>query len=69
MAYRWTFGKDALKLEKLLWAIHNKYVMVDYDVTMELEKVDYGPSKSCLHLKITLRKELGPLVEKYRIAV
>ena len=43
--------------------------MVDYDVTMELEKVDYGPSKSCLHLKITLRKELGPLVEKYRIAV
>ena len=22
MAYRWSFGKDSLKLEKLLWAIH-----------------------------------------------
>ena len=43
--------------------------MVDYEVTMELEKVDYRPSKSCPHLKITLRKELGCLVEKYRIAV
>ena len=27
--------------------------MVDYEVTMELEKVDYRPSKSCPHLKIT----------------
>ena len=62
MAYRWTFGKDSLKLEKILWAIHN-YNTINYGVTMNLQKKLFSePGKSFPHwLKITFWNELGRL--------
>ena len=42
MAYRWTFGKDPLKLKKFCVRFTIKYDIVDYDVTMDLQK------KSCI---------------------
>ena len=38
MAYRWTFRKDPLKLEKICEQSTIKYDMIDYDVTMDLQK-------------------------------
>ena len=48
-----------------------KYDKKDYDVTMDLQKKPFiGSAESCPHwLKITLWKELGSLVERYRIAI
>ena len=64
MAYRWTFGKDPLKLEEILWAIHNG-AATDIQIKSFIE-----PAKSCPHLlKATLWKELGPLVQWCRITI
>ena len=61
MAYGWTFGKDPLKLEKFWERSIIKYDKINYGVMMY---------QSCPHwLKITVRKELGRLVQKYRIAI
>ena len=48
-----------------------KYDKKDYDVTMDLQKKPFIESaESCPHwLKFTLWKELGSLVERYRIAI
>ena len=35
LAYRWIFRKNPRKLEKILWAIHIKYDIIDYGVTMD----------------------------------
>ena len=60
-AYRWTFGKDPLKLEKI-W--YNRLCCNNGSSEKNIE-----PGESCPHwLKITLWKELGRLVQKSRIA-
>ena len=71
MAYRWTFGKDPLKLEKILWAIDSYIWYNDYGVTMDLQKKSFiKTAESCPHsFKFTLWKELGRLVQRYRIAI
>ena len=48
-----------------------KYDIIDYGVTMDLQKMSViEPAKSCSHwLKITLWKDLGHLVQKYRTAI
>ena len=71
MSYRWTFRKDLLELEKNLWGIPIKYDITDYGIKMELQKKSFNERvESCTHwLKIKLRKKLGRLVEKYRIAI
>ena len=64
MAYCCTFSKDFLKLEKVLWAIN-------YGVTMDLQKKFFvEPAESFPQwLKITLWKEIGYLVQKYKVAI
>ena len=64
MAYCCTFRKDFLKLEKILWAIN-------YGVTMDLQKKSFVEhAESYPHwLKITLWKEIGCLVQKYKVAI
>ena len=49
----------------------DKYDIVDYGVTMDLQKKSFiETDKSYPHcLKITLWKELGYLVQKYRIII
>ena len=44
---------------------------IDYDTLMDLQKKLFiEPAEGCPHwLKITLWKELGRLVQKYRIAI
>ena len=71
MVYRWTFGKDLLNLEKFCERFTIKYDTIDYGVTMDLHKKSFiETGESCLHwLKITLWKELGRLVQKYRITI
>ena len=50
MTYHWTFGKDPLKLEKIVWVIHNKYDIINYSVTMDIpEKSIIAPGESCTH--------------------
>ena len=48
-----------------------RYDKKDYDVTMDLQKKSFIESaESCPHwLKITLWKELGSLIERYKIAI
>ena len=51
MAYRWTFKKDPLKLEKILQAIHNQIWYV----------IDYGLSNTSLNfisdMEVTYHKD------------
>ena len=66
MVYRWTFGKDPLKLEKIFWGIHNQ---ICYNRLWRNDGPFVKPAESCPNwLKITLSKELDRLVQKYRIA-
>ena len=60
MAYRWTFGKDNLNLEKFCERCTVKYDIIDYGVMMDLQKKSFiETGESCPHwLKITLWKEL-----------
>ena len=71
MAYRWTFRKDPLKLEKICERSTIKYDIIDNGVTMNLQKKSFiEPAESCPHrLKIALWKKLGRLFQKYRIAI
>ena len=71
MAYRWTFGKDLLNLEKFCEQSIIKYDIIDYGVTMDLQKMSFiETAESCPHwLKITLLKKLDCLVQKYRITI
>ena len=64
--------------EKILWNHRKfcerstiKYDTVNYGVKMDLQKNSFTkPAKSCPHwLDTTLRKELGRLAQKYRIAI
>ena len=49
MAYRWTFGKDPLKLEKSERSTI-KYDKIDYGVTMDLQKKSFiEPAESRPH--------------------
>ena len=66
MAYRWTFGKDSLNLEKFCEWSTIKYDIIDYGATMDLQKKSFiETGESCPHwLKITLWKELGRLIQK-----
>ena len=65
MAYRWTFAKDSLKLEEILWAIHHGAATTDLQIKFFIE-----PAESCPHLlKATLWKELAPLVKWCRITI
>ena len=41
MAYRWTFGKDPLNLEKFCEQSTIKYDIIDYGVTMDLQKKSF----------------------------
>ena len=67
MAYRWTLWKDPLKLEKVLKYTF-KYNKIDYGATVKNSFIK--PGGSCPRwLKITLNKELGHLVQKYRVAI
>ena len=57
MVYRWTFRKNSLKLEKILWENPQlKYNIIDYGVILDLQKKSFTePADSCPHwLKITL---------------
>ena len=69
MAYRWTFKKDPLKLEKICGQSRIKYDIVDYGVTMELQRKSFvEPSEIWPDwLKLALGKELGHPVQKYWI--
>ena len=71
MAYCLTLGKDPLNLEKLCEWSTIEYDTTDYGVTMDLHKKPFiETGASCPHwLKITLWKELGGLVQKYRITI
>ena len=71
MAYRWTFKKDPLNLDKFCQRSITKYDIIDYGVAMDLQKKSFiETGESCPHwLKITLWKELGRLVQKYRITI
>ena len=71
MVYRWTFRKDPLKLEKICEWSTIKFGIIDYGVTMDLQKKFFiEPAESCPHwLKIILWKKLGRLAQKYRIAI
>ena len=71
MAYRWTFKKDPLKLEKICEGSTIKYDIIDYGVTKDMEKKSFiEPAEGCSHwLKTTLWKKLGRLTRKYRIAI
>ena len=71
MAYRWTFSKDPGKLENIYEQSTIKNDIIDYGVTMDFQKKSFiEPVESCPHqLKITLRNQLGRLVQKYRIAI
>ena len=70
MAYGWTFRKDPLKLEKILLAIHNSVGYNRLWWNEDPQKKSFiEPAKSCpLWLK-TLRKNIGFLVQKYRIPI
>ena len=41
MTYRWTFGKDCLKLEKFCERATIEYNIIDYGVTMDLQKKSF----------------------------
>ena len=50
MAYRWTFGKDLLNLEKFCEQSIIKYDIIDYGVTMDLQKMSFiETAESCPH--------------------
>ena len=50
MAYRWTFGKDPLNLEKFCERSTIKYDIIDYGVTMDLQKNSFiGTGETCPH--------------------
>ena len=50
MAYRWTFGKDPLNLEKLCERTTVKYDIINYGVKMDLQKKSFiETGESCLH--------------------
>ena len=65
MTYCWTFGKDPLKWPKIYEWSTIKYDIVDYGVTMNLQKESFiEPAESCSHfLKITLWKLVPPSPE------
>ena len=71
MASRWAFGKDSLNSEKFCEWFTIKYDIIDYGVTMDLQKKSRNETgESYPHwLKITLWKELGRLVQKYKINI
>ena len=68
MAYRWTFRKDPINFEKFCEQSTIKHDIIDYGVTVDFQKKSFiKTGESCPHwLKITLWKELGGLVKKYR---
>ena len=71
MEYRWTFGKGSLNLGKLCERSTINYDVIDYGVTMDLQKkafIETGES-SPHWLKITWWKELDRLVHKYEITI
>ena len=48
MAYRWNFGKDPLKLEKFCERSTIKHDIIDYGITVDLQKKSFiKPAKSC----------------------
>ena len=48
MSYRWTLRKDPLKLEKFCEPSTIKYGIIDYGVTMDLQKKSFiEPGESC----------------------
>ena len=71
MTYHWAFGKDPLNLEKFCERSTIKYDIIDYDVTMDLQQKSFiETGESCPPwLKVILWKELGSLVQKYRITI
>ena len=71
MAYHETFRKDPLNLEKFCEWSTIKYDIIDYGVRTDPQKKSFiKTGESCLYwLKFTLLKELGGLVQKYRITI
>ena len=50
MAYRWTFRKDPLNLEKFCERSTIKYSIIDYGVTMDLQKKSFiKTGEGCPH--------------------
>ena len=62
---------DPSTLLTAIWKTLIKYDIIDYGVTMDLQKKSFiETGESCSHwLKITLWKELGRLVYKYKITI